>query len=108
MSDEGTDAPGVQTKAVPEDTAVSSDASMSQRILALVGHRSGVRRAPWFERYAGLGLLAVLILVFSLVLPDTFPTYDHPIGIVSNQTITGVVALGLLMPLSAGAFDISI
>ncbi len=108
MSDEGTDAPGVQTTTVPEDAATAADPSISRRMLALIGNRSRDRRTSWLERYAGVGLLLALILVFSLVLPGTFPTYSNLIGIVSNETITAVVALGLLMPLAAGAFDISI
>jgi ribose transport system permease protein len=46
--------------------------------------------------------------VFTLTLPGTFLTYSNLIGVVSNQTIGGIMALSLLLPLAAGVFDISI
>jgi ribose transport system permease protein len=67
-----------------------------------------VRRASLLERYAGVLVLAVMFLVFSLTLSSTFPTYSNLIGVVSNQTIGGIMALSLLLPLAAGVFDISI
>ena len=49
-----------------------------------------------------------MFVVFTIMKPDTFPTYTNLIAVVNNQTITAVVALGLLVPLAAGVFDISI
>jgi ribose transport system permease protein len=66
------------------------------------------RRASWLERYGGVVLLAAMIVVFSVTLPGKFLTYDNLIGIVTVQTVGGIVALGLLLPLAAGVFDISI
>jgi ribose transport system permease protein len=60
------------------------------------------------ERYGGLLLIAVMFVVFSLTLSSTFPTYSNLIGVVSNETIAGIMALSLLLPLAAGVFDISI
>ncbi len=65
-------------------------------------------QASLLERFAGPGLLAVMFLAFTAMLPDTFPTYNNLIAVVNNQTITAMVALGLLVPLAAGVFDISI
>jgi ribose transport system permease protein len=66
------------------------------------------RSASFFERYGGVVLLAAMIVLFTITLPGKFLTYDNLIGVVSNQTIGGIVALGLLLPLAAGVFDISI
>lgn len=66
------------------------------------------RRASFLESYGGLVLLAAMIVLFTVTLPGEFLTYDNLIGIVGNQTIGGIVALGLLLPLAAGVFDISI
>jgi len=65
-------------------------------------------QASLLERFAGPGFLAVMFVVFTVMLPDTFPTYNNLIAVVNNQTITAMVALGLLVPLAAGVFDISI
>src|SRR3954454_18221882 len=67
-----------------------------------------VSRAPFLERYSGLVLLALMFVVFTIALPGKFLTYDNLIGVVSNQTIGGIMALALLLPLASGVFDISI
>ncbi|MEZ5077614.1 MAG: ABC transporter permease [Solirubrobacterales bacterium] len=66
------------------------------------------RQSSLTERFAGPALLVVMFLLFTATLPDTFPTYNNLIAVVNNQTITAMVALGLLVPLAAGVFDISI
>ena len=118
MSEDAPNVPGTQTAEAPpegEQQAAPPDAQQavpaggfSQRFLALVGNRSHGRRSSLFARYGGVVLLVILVVVFSIVLPDTFPTYSNLVGVISNQAITGIVALGILMPLAAGAFDISI
>ena len=65
-------------------------------------------QASLLERFAGPGFLVVMFVVFTALMPDTFPTYNNLIAVVNNQTITAMVALGLLVPLAAGVFDISI
>src|SRR5580658_2149926 len=65
-------------------------------------------RYSLLQRYAGVLLLVFLIVLFSLWKPQLFPTYDNFVGILGNQAISGIIALGLLVPLSAGVFDISI
>jgi len=66
------------------------------------------RRASVLERFGGLVILAAMFILFSATLSGKFPTYDNLIGVVSNQTIGGIMALALLLPLAAGVFDISI
>lgn len=65
-------------------------------------------QATLVERFAGPAFLVVMFVVFSVLQPDTFPTYNNLIAVANNQTITALVALGLLVPLAAGVFDISI
>ncbi|HVW46652.1 MAG TPA: ABC transporter permease [Solirubrobacterales bacterium] len=60
------------------------------------------------QRYAGVGVLVVLIILFTLLKPGVFPTYNNIVGILANSAILGILAVGLLAPLSAGVFDISI
>ncbi|CAM5338416.1 ABC transporter permease [Streptomyces avidinii] len=56
----------------------------------------------------GLLILAVLLfLVFSVVLPDTFPTRDNVSSILSNQSIPAILALGATIPIATGKFDLS-
>jgi ribose transport system permease protein len=64
--------------------------------------------ASFAERYAGVGFLLLLVAVFSALRPHLFPTTDNVIGIIGNEAVSGIVALGILVPLAAGAFDVSI
>jgi ribose transport system permease protein len=65
---------------------------------------SRVARAP----ISGVYVFAVFIVIFSLWLPDTFPTTTNWKNIASSQAVTAIVSLGLLLPLAAGVFDLSI
>ncbi|WP_371562594.1 ABC transporter permease [Streptomyces canus] len=58
--------------------------------------------------YGLLVLTALLYLVFSLALPDTFPTRDTVDSILSNQSIPAILALAAMVPIVTGAFDLSI
>ncbi|MFF4445252.1 ABC transporter permease [Streptomyces sp. NPDC001502] len=57
--------------------------------------------------YGLLALAVLLFLVFSLVLPDTFPTRDNVSSILSNQSIPAILALGATIPIATGKFDLS-
>jgi ribose transport system permease protein len=58
--------------------------------------------------YGLLGLACGLFLIFSLTLPDTFPTLTNITSILSNQSIPAVLALGAMIPIVTGKFDLSI
>jgi ribose/xylose/arabinose/galactoside ABC-type transport system permease subunit len=55
-----------------------------------------------------LHVLLLLIVVFSIWQPDTFPNYKTFTAILSQNAIPGILALGLTVPLAAGEFDLSI
>ncbi len=58
-------------------------------------------------RYGGLLLLAVFIAFFSLQLPSIFLTSATFKSIVGDQSVTAILALGLLVTLAVGQFDLS-
>ncbi|CAM5701940.1 ABC transporter permease [Streptomyces coeruleorubidus] len=73
--------------------------------------RRGRLRTPGGHHIGAYGLLALtalLYLVFSLALPETFPTLDTVDSILSNQSIPAVLALAAMVPIVTGAFDLSI
>ncbi|MFD8723472.1 ABC transporter permease [Streptomyces sp. NPDC059629] len=53
-------------------------------------------------------LTLLLVLVFSLALPRTFPTLDNVDSILSTQAIPAVLALAAMVPIVTGAFDLSL
>jgi ribose transport system permease protein len=53
-------------------------------------------------------LLAALILAFSIIKPDTFPTYFNFRSIVNNKSIQALLALAVFLPMTANHFDLSV
>lgn len=57
----------------------------------------------------GLPLLTLLlIIVFSLILPRTFPTLFNLRAILSDKSITALLALAATIPMMAGKIDLSV
>ena len=63
---------------------------------------------PGFDRFSGLYLLALFIIVFGIWVPDKFLTTATLHSIASEQAIVAMLGLAVLIPLSAGVFDLSI
>ncbi len=61
-----------------------------------------------FERFAGLYLLALFIVVFGIWKPDEFLTTGTLHSVASAQAITGMLAIAVVIPLAAGAYDLSV
>ena len=53
-------------------------------------------------------LLVMLIIVFSLLLPSTFPTAFNARSILSDKSIIAMLALAEMVPIATGQFDLSI
>ncbi|HEX4767903.1 MAG TPA: ABC transporter permease [Lichenihabitans sp.] len=53
-------------------------------------------------------LLALLIVVFSALRPDTFPTYFNFRSIINNKAISALLALAVFLPMTANHFDLSV
>ena len=60
------------------------------------------------DRFSGLYVWAALILIFSLWVPSLFDTATNARIIAGSQAITAMVAMGLIVPVACGAFDLSI
>jgi ribose transport system permease protein len=61
-----------------------------------------------FRRISGIYVWIALLVLFSLWIPETFLTKTTWIDIAGSQAVTAMVALGLLLPLAAGAYDLSV
>ena len=76
---------------------------------ATVGRRN--RRfspARLLEVHSLLLLSLLLFLVFSLLLPSTFPTAFNIRSILGTKAIIAFLALAVMVPLAAGQFDLSV
>jgi ribose transport system permease protein len=54
-----------------------------------------------------LVLLILLIIVFSMLRPDTFPTLFNMKSILSNKSVQALLALAVFIPMTANHFDLS-
>jgi ribose transport system permease protein len=54
-----------------------------------------------------LVLLVVLLVVFSLLRPETFPTMFNVKSILNNKSVQALVALAVFIPMTANHFDLS-
>jgi ribose transport system permease protein len=61
-----------------------------------------------FDRFSGLYLWALFIVVFGLWVPDQFLTAATLHSVAAQQAVTGIVALAILIPLAAGLYDLSV
>jgi ribose transport system permease protein len=70
----------------------------------------GVRRrlVSVSERWVGVAVLAGLFITFSAALPGRFLSYNNLVGVIGNQAIAAIMALGLIVPLAGGVFDLSV
>lgn len=64
--------------------------------------------ADWFERLALLLVWAATIALFGYLRPDSFLTWSNFATILGSQSVIVVIALGLIIPLTAGDYDLSI
>jgi len=68
------------------------------------------RKRPTFgvERFAGVYLLALFIFVFGVWKPHEFLSVGTLHSVASAQSITGMLAVALVIPLAAGVYDLSV
>jgi ribose transport system permease protein len=67
---------------------------------------------PWRRKLAFSNISAVyvgiaLVILFSVWIPHTFLTTSTLTTLLSEQAITGIIAVALVLPFAAGAFDLS-
>lgn len=97
-----TEAPGgsnaVATDPTGTDSGVSADGGSTRN---------------WAETFSlrnigAVYVLLAIIVVFSFWAPDTFPTWQTAKSVLNQNAIAGLVALALVVPLSARVFDLSV
>jgi ribose transport system permease protein len=71
-------------------------------------HPQASEGTSWIARYGLALILLVLVVGFSLVKPGSFATWDNYRSILNNQAVVVLLALGAMMPLIVGEFDLSV
>jgi ribose transport system permease protein len=88
--------PGIQSNAVEPTRDELAGLSAGQRALRL---------AP---TYGLVILMFGLILLFSVLLPDTFPTMLNLRAILSDKAIIAILSLAAMIPMVAGRIDLTV
>ena len=60
-----------------------------------------------FDKVGAVYVWVAIIIVFSIWVPETFPTLDTAKQILNSNAITGLAALAITIPLAARVFDLS-
>jgi ribose transport system permease protein len=61
-----------------------------------------------FRNISAVYILAALFVIYSLWVPDTFLTVPVWRALIDSSALTALAAVGLVLPLAAGAFDLAI
>ncbi|UGS33870.1 ABC transporter permease [Capillimicrobium parvum] len=94
-----TSAPATATTGVPP-TGADDPATDPRRHRSLTGDIA--------QRFALVGCWIVMIAAFGAALGDTFLSWSNFGNMFSSQTVLLVLALGLIVPLTSGDFDLSV
>lgn len=60
------------------------------------------------DKYSGLYVWAIFIVVFGLLTPDLFLSHNTVTSIAVAQSVTAMLGLAVVIPLAAGVFDLSL
>ena len=78
-----------------------------RRFVRLSGSRR-VIRAVSFRNVSAIYVFVAIFMVFSLWVPETFLTWSTWKTVLNGQAETAILAVGLVLALSAGTFDLAI
>jgi ribose transport system permease protein len=93
-----------------EEHAIATEAPADDKAAAPAHRRDlgRVSRALSFRNISAVYVFVVLFVLFSFWVPDTFLSGDTWRALISSQAVTAMLAVGLVIALSAGAFDLAI
>src|SRR4051812_32484314 len=94
----------------PEEAAgdPAADAAPEQPAEIAVPAPGRRRLRLGLDRFSGLYVWAAPIVVFGAWMPELFLTGTNARIVAGDEAITAILALGLVIPLAAGVFDLSI
>lgn len=74
----------------------------------MLGRGRSPENTSWLARYGLVMILVLLVVGFSLAKPGSFATWNNYRSILNNQAVIVLLALGAMMPLVVGEFDLSV
>lgn len=92
----------------PAGPPLADDEAPRQLIEEPARTRRRMPAALSFRRLSALYIFAVLFAIFSIWIPDTFLTASTWRSVLDGQALTAMAAIGLMIPVAAGAFNLAI
>jgi ribose transport system permease protein len=68
----------------------------------------GLPRLPGLHRVSALYLLGFVLLLFGTTIPESFLTATTAKTVAADMVVVGILGLAVLVPLTAGVFDLSV
>jgi ribose transport system permease protein len=96
------------TAGAAEGTAAPVGKSSGEAELAATNRQRYTNALDNVSRFGIVIVLGIMIIAFSIALPDTFPTLGNTQTIVNSGAVTLLLALAATVPLRGGDFDLSI
>jgi ribose transport system permease protein len=69
---------------------------------------SDLARALSFRNISAIYIFVVMFVIFSIWVPDTFLDWNTWKAMIDSQAVTAILAVGLVIALSAGVFDLAV
>jgi ribose transport system permease protein len=88
--------PGIESTALEPTRGEMRRLSFGQKVIRLL------------PVYGLVVLTALLIIVFSIMLPQTFPTLLNLRSIISDKAIIAILSLAAMIPMAAGRIDLTV
>ena len=86
-------------------TTLQTDETQVDTLERVSVHR---RFSSFANGYALVGAWIVVVVLFSVLRPEVYPTVNNITTMLGSQAVLLVLALGLIVPLTVGDFDLSI
>jgi ribose transport system permease protein len=72
------------------------------------GRQARLARVLSVRNIGAVYVWLLIVILFSIISPDAFPTAETGKAVLNQYAITGMVALSVIVPLAAGVYDLSI
>jgi ribose transport system permease protein len=98
----------METKTADPDSSTAREPVEEAKDRTARGRTSRLSARDIGQRYALLVVWVLVIVFFSILRPDTYPTTGNFQTIFGSQAVLLILALGLILPLTTGDFDLSV
>lgn len=98
----------VGTAARPSPASTPDSPRASDQDISVGSRRAALGRAVSFRNVGAIYIMIALLVLFSVWIPQNFLTAGVWKTLIDDQALTAMVALGAMIPLAAGVFDLAI